>query len=144
MKKLAYFIMILVVCSSCSWIDRKLAESNGEYYQTLNCTSELAIISTKQIITEENYSGLIINQDGDHSEIWFKLNETQRVRVTFKDHYFWDTIVSFYCTEGGSRELADDFYKKLEEKIFGIERKISIKRVLQEINFKVLLNKNLN
>ena len=121
MRTLVFIMASFVLCTSCSWIDRKLAESNGEYYQTLNCTSELALICTKQIISEGNYSGIIVNQDGDHSEIWFKLNEKQRVRVTFKDHYFWDTIISFYCTKDGSKELADTFYKKLEEKIFGTE-----------------------
>ena len=118
MIKVSLLLICTICVSSCSWIDRKLAESNGEYYQTLNCTSELAILSVKQIIEEENYNGVIINQDGDHSEIWFKLNESQRVRLTFKDHYFWDTIVSFYCTKDGNKELADTFYQKLEKKIF--------------------------
>ena len=119
MKQLIIFTSLICLTSSCSWIDRKLAESNGEYYQTLNCTSELALICTKQIIEEENYSGVIINQSSSHNEVWFKINEEQRIRISFTDHYFWDTIVSFYCTKDGSKELADIFYKKLEEKIFG-------------------------
>ncbi len=77
MRKLVFIMIPFVLFTSCSWIDRKLAESNGEYYQTINCTSELALICTKQIISEENYSGIIVNQDGDHIEIWFKLNEKQ-------------------------------------------------------------------
>ena len=115
-KNFAIFILISLSIS-CSWIDRKLAESNGEYYQTLNCSSELAVKCTKQIIKEENYNGVIINQDGNHKEIWFKINENQRVRISFTDDYFWDTIISFYCTNNSSKELANDFYNKLQDKI---------------------------
>ena len=115
-KNFAIFILISLSIS-CSWIDRKLAESNGEYYQTLNCSSELAVKCTKQIIKEENYNGVIINQDGNHKEIWFKINENQRVRISFTDDYFWDTIISFYCTNKSSKELANDFYNKLQDKI---------------------------
>ena len=113
------FISILCATSSCSWIDRKLAQSNGEYYQTFNCTKELAVLSTQQIIQEMNYSGVIVNEDGKHTEIWFKINKDQRARIRFTQHYFWDTIISYYATPNGDEELSDQFYTKLHRKIFG-------------------------
>ena len=119
MKKIIPLIVFIISSTSCSWIDRKLAETNGEYYQSINCSSELAKICAKQIIEEENYKGVIINQDGNHSEIWFKISEEQRVRVTFNEDFFWDTIISFYCTKDGSKKLAETFYDKLKVKIFG-------------------------
>jgi hypothetical protein len=108
----------LALCVSCSWIDRKLAQSNGEYYQTFNCTQELAVLSTKEIIKEMNYKGVIINEDGKHAEIWFKINNKQRARVRFTQHYFWDTIISYYVSPDGNKELSDEFYTKLYQKIF--------------------------
>ncbi len=109
----------LAICCSCSWIDRKLAQSNGEYYQTFNCTKEVALLSTKQIIEEMDYSGVILNEDGHYAEVWFKINKEQRARVRFTQHYFWDTIISYYVSPDGSKELSDEFYTKLHEKIFG-------------------------
>ncbi len=112
-------VALLCTTSSCSWIDRKLAQSNGEYYQTFNCNKELAVISTKQIIQEMRYSGVIVNEDGNHTEIWFKISKDQRARVRFTQHYFWDTIISYYVTPNGNEELSDQFYTKLHKKIFG-------------------------
>ncbi|WDE96736.1 hypothetical protein PQO03_02005 [Lentisphaera profundi] len=121
-KKISlYFFSFLtfVLTSSCSWIDRNLAQSHGEYFQTFNCTQETALLSTKQIITEKNYTGVIINHDGNHAEIWFKLNDKQRVRVRFTQHYFWDTIISYYVSPDGNEDMSDEFYTTLHQKIFG-------------------------
>ena len=113
------FLIILTTCfCSCSWIDQTLSETNGHYYKTFNCSSQVALNSAKEILSEENYSGIIVNHEDNHRELWFKLNEQQRVRLTFSDLYFWRTNVSFYCTENSSKIIADKFFTKLEIKNF--------------------------
>ena len=114
------FIALLTLISSCSWANKILDENSGEYSEDFFCSKEIAMQGTLRLVEERGFTGLIINEDGSHGEIWFKLEDDSRVRVQFQEGLLFSTRITIYIRDG-KKANCDALFQVIHKEIFESE-----------------------